>query len=60
MTDPNSLAIFVKVLWGSNRSSIISLPRTFRGFVTDTTLMADLRKRFEGYIGKPNGEPVIR
>jgi hypothetical protein len=36
------------------------LAKDFRGFVTDTTLMADLRKRFEGYIGKPNGEPVIR
>jgi ABC-type Fe3+ transport system substrate-binding protein len=32
----------------------------FRRFITNEKLVKDLRKRFEGYIGKPQGEPVIR
>jgi ABC-type Fe3+ transport system substrate-binding protein len=36
------------------------LANGFRAFVTDASLVGDLRKRFEGYIGKPKGEPVIR
>jgi ABC-type Fe3+ transport system substrate-binding protein len=36
------------------------LANGFREFVTNTGLVSDLRKRFEGYIGKPKGEPVIR
>jgi ABC-type Fe3+ transport system substrate-binding protein len=36
------------------------LANDFRGFITNASLVADLRKRFESYIGKPQGEPVIR
>ena len=36
------------------------LANGFRAFVTNASLVGDLRKRFESYIGKPKGEPVIR
>jgi hypothetical protein len=36
------------------------LANGFREFVTNASLVGDLRKRFESYIGKPKGEPVIR
>jgi hypothetical protein len=36
------------------------LASDFLRFVTNEKLTEDLRKRFEGYIGKPKGEPVIR
>ena len=36
------------------------LANDFRSFITNAQLADDLRKRFEGYIGKPKGEPVIR
>ncbi len=32
----------------------------FRSFITNEKLVQELRKRFEGYIGKPQGKPVIR
>ena len=35
------------------------LANDFRNFITDEKLAERLRKRFEGYIGKPKGEPVI-
>jgi ABC-type Fe3+ transport system substrate-binding protein len=36
------------------------LANGYRGFVTNTSLVGDLRKRFEDTIGKPQGQPVIR
>jgi ABC-type Fe3+ transport system substrate-binding protein len=36
------------------------LANGYRAFVTNAGLVDDLRKRFEGYIGKPQGQPVIR
>jgi ABC-type Fe3+ transport system substrate-binding protein len=36
------------------------LANDFRRFVTNEKLCKEMRKRFEGYIGKPKGEPVIR
>jgi ABC-type Fe3+ transport system substrate-binding protein len=36
------------------------LANDFRSFITDEKLVEDLRRRFEMYIGKPKGEPVIR
>ena len=36
------------------------LANDFRSFITNAALTADLRKRFESYIGKPQGQPVIR
>jgi ABC-type Fe3+ transport system substrate-binding protein len=36
------------------------LANDFRSFITNDKLVEDLRKRFEGYIGKPQGQPVIR
>ena len=37
-----------------------ALANDFRSFITNDALAADLRTRFEAYIGKPKGEPVIR
>jgi len=36
------------------------LANDFRSFITNGELAEELRKRFESYIGKPKGEPVIR
>jgi hypothetical protein len=36
------------------------LANDFRSFITNEKLCKEMRKRFEGYIGKPKGEPVIR
>ena len=36
------------------------LANEFRSFITNDKLTEELRKRFENYIGKPKGEPVIR
>lgn len=36
------------------------LANYFRSFITNEKLTEELRKRFEGYVGKPKGEPVIR
>jgi hypothetical protein len=36
------------------------LANDFRSFITNEKLCKEMRKRFEGYIGKPRGEPVIR
>jgi ABC-type Fe3+ transport system substrate-binding protein len=36
------------------------LANNFFSFITNVKLTEELRKRFEGYIGKPKGEPVIR
>ncbi len=36
------------------------LANEFRGFITNEKRTEELRKRFESYIGKPKGEPVIR
>jgi ABC-type Fe3+ transport system substrate-binding protein len=36
------------------------LANDFRGFITNKKLVQELRARFEGYIGKPQGQPVIR
>ena len=36
------------------------LANDFRSFITNEKLTEELRKKFEGYIGKPKGEPVIR
>jgi len=35
------------------------LANDFRSFITNEKLAAEMRKRFEDYIGKPKGEPVI-
>jgi ABC-type Fe3+ transport system substrate-binding protein len=35
------------------------LANEFRSLITNEKLAEELRKRFEGYIGKPKGEPVI-
>jgi len=35
------------------------LANDFRNFITNEKLAEELRKRFEGYIGKPKGDPVI-
>src|ERR1700722_20216653 len=35
------------------------LANNFLSFITNEKLIEELRKRFEGYIGKPKGEPVI-
>src|SRR6195256_2222813 len=36
------------------------LANDFRSFITNGELAEELRRRFESYIGKPKGEPVIR
>jgi ABC-type Fe3+ transport system substrate-binding protein len=35
------------------------LANDFRSFITNEKLAEEMRKRFESYIGKPKGEPVI-
>jgi ABC-type Fe3+ transport system substrate-binding protein len=36
------------------------LANDFRSFITNTKVVEEERKRFESYIGKPQGQPVIR